>query len=197
MSWLNSIWIVALHTAVIYLFLILLLRVAGQRQMGQLTVIDLVIIIILGSAVETSMLADDVSLKAGLTSAATLLILNRLIAWMMRRNRKLFRLLSGGPVLLIHDGRLEEQRMRRIGFTILDLEEALRERGYKSVSEVKYCIMETDGNINVIPKTEESSRGKHDMRKNSPAASSGDWAAKRKHPTGRSKRRSHPGRDSS
>src|SRR5229473_6522292 len=75
----RSIAIVAGSTAAIYLFLLVLLRLFGRRQLGQLTVIDLVVVLLLGSAVETAMIHGDVSLPAGLASAATLLVLNRIL----------------------------------------------------------------------------------------------------------------------
>src|ERR1700720_712131 len=96
---------VAGATTVIYLFLILGLRLIGRRQLGQLTVLDLVVVLILGSAVETAMIHGDLSLPAGLVSAGTLMVLNRLVTEIFRRNKRLRHAVGGGPVLLVHDGK--------------------------------------------------------------------------------------------
>src|SRR2546425_9348724 len=92
------------QTFAIYLFLILALRFVGHRQLGQFTVLDLVIIIVLGSAVETAMIAGDTSLRAGLACAATLLLTNWLLSLLLRRSRRLRHLVDGHPVLLVHNG---------------------------------------------------------------------------------------------
>ena len=87
-------WLVAWHTLAIYLMLIAIIRIAGRRQLSQLNVVDLVIILVLGSAVETAMVAGDTSLKAGLTSAGVLLIANRAIALAVSRSRRWRRLVQ-------------------------------------------------------------------------------------------------------
>ncbi len=142
---------VAFHAIVIYLFLILGLRFTGRRQMGQLTVVDLVIIIMMGSAVETAMVAGNTSLLAGLVCAATLFLGNRLLTLAMLRSKRLRHLVVGGPVLLVHDGRIIEEHLRRTGLTEADVLEALRERENPSLDKVRFAVLETDGTINVIP----------------------------------------------
>jgi uncharacterized membrane protein YcaP (DUF421 family) len=152
----RSIAIVAGSTAAIYLFLIILLRVFGRRQLGQLTVIDLVVVILLGSAVETAMIHGDVTLPAGLASAATLLVLNRILTVVFLRSERLSHLVGGGPVLLVHEGRPVPEHLRRVGMTHDDLVEALRARGYSGPAEVREAILETDGSVSVIPRTKPS-----------------------------------------
>jgi uncharacterized membrane protein YcaP (DUF421 family) len=164
-QWVDSLPTVAWHTFVVYIALIVLLRWAGQRQLGQLSVIDLVIIIVLGSAVESSMISGNVSLPGGFVAAGTLLLTNRLLTALVQKNRSCSRLLMGEPILLVHDGKLEMNRLHRIGLTLDELIEAIRQRGYKSLQDVKFCVMETDGEINVIPNDEQHFRGSHDIRK--------------------------------
>jgi uncharacterized membrane protein YcaP (DUF421 family) len=153
----RSIAIVAGSTTTIYLFLIVLLRVFGRRQLGQLTVIDLVVVLTLGSAVETSLIHGDVSLPAGLASAATLLVLNRILTFTFLHSARLRHLVGGGPVLLVHEGSPVEEHLRRVGMTHADLEEALRSRGCSSPGECQEAILETDGTVSVIPRTKRAS----------------------------------------
>lgn len=149
-STLSSLSVVAACTACVYLFVVVLLRIFGRRQLGQLTVLDLIVILLLGSAVETSMIHGDLSLPAGLTSAATLLVLNRAMTATFLRSDRWNHLVNGGPVLLVHHGNVIEEHLRRVGLTDDDLAEGLRSRGYPDTSAVREAVLETDGSISVI-----------------------------------------------
>ncbi|GAC1419254.1 MAG: hypothetical protein NVSMB57_13650 [Actinomycetota bacterium] len=138
-------------TALIYVFLIVAIRVFGRRQTGQLTVLDMLFILLLGSAVETGLIHGNATLPVGLASAATLLLMNRLITFALLRSKRLRHIVNGGPLLLAQDGRFIEEHLRRAGMTDLDAEEALRRRGYDGLSQVRYAVLETDGTVSVIP----------------------------------------------
>jgi len=140
-------------TTVVYVFLIAGLRLLGRRQLGQLTVLDLVVVLVLGSAVETAMIHGDTSLTVGLTSAATLLILNRLLTLLLLHSRRLRHLVNGGPVLLVHRGAILDEHLVRVGMTEEDLIEALRARGYEGPQGLRAAVLETDGSVSVVPDT--------------------------------------------
>ena len=137
-------------TALIYLVLLVALRVAGRRQLDQLSVVDLTVVLVLGSAVETAMIHGNVTLAAGITSAATLLLVNRALTWLFLRSKRLRHLVGGGPVLLVHDGVPVDSHLRRVGMTPADLLEAVRGRGYASLAEVRAAVLETDGTVSVL-----------------------------------------------
>ena len=109
--------VIAGKTAVIYIFLVIGLRLLGKRELGQMNIYDLVLIIVLANAVQNAMVGDDTSLLGGMTAAFTLLILNRLFALAMSRSDKLERLMVGEPVLLVNAGQPLADRMRREGIT--------------------------------------------------------------------------------
>jgi uncharacterized membrane protein YcaP (DUF421 family) len=142
---------VAMHTAVIYIGLILGLRLIGRRQMGQLTVVDLVIIILLGSAVETAMVSGNTTLPAGLVCAATLFITNRLLSVVCYRSDRLRHLVAGDTMLLVNNGEILRENLRRSGLTDDDLMASLRARGQAGLDTVRYAMRETDGSITVVP----------------------------------------------
>jgi uncharacterized membrane protein YcaP (DUF421 family) len=146
-----SLAIVAGTTTVVYLFLILLLRTFGRRELGQLSVVDLIVVLILGSAVETAMIHGNLTLPAGLTSAATLLVVNKLLTVVFLRFKKLRHLVGGGPILLVHDGKMVDMHCHRVGMTSADVSEACRGRGYQDLSQVRFAVLETDGEVTVIP----------------------------------------------
>lgn len=146
----GTLLVVAATTAGIYLFLIAILRLIGRRQLAQLSALDLVVVLLLGSAVETAMIHGDVSLAAGFVSAVTLLVLNRLLTLVFLRVPRLSHLVNGGPILLVHDGAVIEEHLRRVGITHPDLDAALRSRGFADSGGVRDVVLETDGSITVV-----------------------------------------------
>ncbi len=147
----HDLLIVFVHTTIIYIALMFMLRVLNRRAIGQLNVIDLLIVILLGSSVETAMVNADTHLTAGLVCAGTLLLLNFVLGRLMLRSKRLRHLVTGGPVLLIHDGQFVEEHLRRIGLTKSDVMQELREREYSSIEQIRFAVLETDGAINVVP----------------------------------------------
>ena len=148
----------AIHTLVLYLFLIAGLRFLGRRQLGQMTALDLVVILFLGSAVETAMVGGNTSLPVGLVSAATLLIGNRALTEVLSRLPWARHVVLGSPTVLVHYGRFLDENLRSAGLTHSDVLQAIRERGEPDVECVKFAVLELDGSINIIPNDAESSR---------------------------------------
>lgn len=144
---------VVLSTSAIYVFLILMIRLVGRRMLAQLSALDFIVMILLGSAVETAMVGASTSLLAGLVAASVLLVSNRLLTIVMLRSKRLRHFVVGGPVLLVHNGALLRPRMRRLGFTEADVLEALRERGIQDLTDINSAVLEADGRINVVPRT--------------------------------------------
>lgn len=142
---------VALHTLAIFAFLIVGLRTVGRRALAQLGVVDFVVILLLGSAVETSMVAGHTELSAGLVSAATLLLANRLLVAALARSRRLRHVVNGLPLLVVHDGEVLAGNLGRAGLTSDALAEALRQRGEPDSADLRQAILEPDGTIHVIP----------------------------------------------
>jgi uncharacterized membrane protein YcaP (DUF421 family) len=155
---------VSVHTLVIYIFLVLGLSLLGHRETSQLGLVEIVIIMVLGSAVETAMVAGDTSLQAGLTSAATLLVCNLVMTRLFERLRWLRRVVIGHPIPLVDNGRILTRRAQAAGLSENDILEGIRERGYNSLDQVRYAILEIDGNISVIAKDE----GKERKRRSKP-----------------------------
>lgn len=154
LSLLSELALVVLHTVVIYLFLVAALSLLGHRQTAELSMTELIVVMIIGSSVETAMVAGDTSLQAGLASALTLLLGNRALSVLLRRFPRLRRLLVGHPILLFYKGRFLTNRIRGAGLTEDDVREGIRERGYDNLDEVKLAVLEIDGTISAVPKGE-------------------------------------------
>ncbi len=144
---------VVANTFVLYLFVMLAFRLVGRRQITELTPAELVVVMLLGSAVETSLVAGNKSLAAGLASAATLFVANRGFSAVVRRSMRLREVLLGKPVLLIHNGKLNAKRAAEIGLTEEDVRQAIRKRGFADFGEVRFGVLEVDGDISVVPRS--------------------------------------------
>src|SRR3974390_1942242 len=102
-------WELVVRAIVVYAFMLILLRITGKRQVGQLAPFDLVLLLVLSNAVQNSMNGGDNSLVGGLLSALTLVLLNLLVGLLTYKNKKLEGLIEGRPQVLIHNGRLFEE----------------------------------------------------------------------------------------
>jgi uncharacterized membrane protein YcaP (DUF421 family) len=145
-------WELVVRAVVVYGFLLLLLRLTGKRQVGQLAPFDLVLLLVLSNAVQNSMNAGDNSLIGGLISAAALVGLNFLMGWATYRNKTLEALVEGRPEVLIHNGKLFEKVMAKSQLTHHELNAALRQASCSCVEDVHLAILENNGSISVVPR---------------------------------------------
>lgn len=155
------IWNIILRTAAVYFIILLGLRLTGKREIGQMTVFDLVLLLLIANAVQNAMVGPDTSLFGGLIAAAVLLVLNVAVARLRLRSARLRRLIEGSPTLLILHGEVIESHLRREGLDEETLEAALREHGVAELSEVEMAVLEIDGSISVVPNGEHTKRIKH------------------------------------
>ena len=142
-----------LRAAIIYAFLQVLLRLTGKRQVGQLSPFDLVLLLVLSNAVQNAMNGGDNSVLAGIISAGTLVVLNYVIGWATYKSKKIEALVEGRPEVLIHNGKLFVQVLERQKLTHHELNSALRAAGCSCVEEVRFAILENDGQITVQART--------------------------------------------
>jgi uncharacterized membrane protein YcaP (DUF421 family) len=156
--------IIALKCLIIYVFLIIGLRLLGKRELGQMNIYDLVLIIVLGNSVQNAMMNGDNSLVGGLIAATVLLILNKLFGLLMHRSTKFERAMAGQPVLIVSHGVAIESRMQREGITHEQLMQALREHGLTRESEAKIAVLEVDGSISIVPQDSEVMRTKRHFK---------------------------------
>lgn len=143
---------VVFHTLVIYLFLIFGLSFLGRREISQLTFAELTVLMIMGSSVETAMVAGNLTLLAGLTSAATLFLCNRGFTFLIQRWPAFHRLAIGVPVILVHDGHFVPKNLRAVSLTEADVREGIRELGYAGPGDLRFAVLEVDGSIGVVPR---------------------------------------------
>ncbi len=142
-------WEFVLRGLIVYGAVLVLLRLSGKRQIGQMTPFDLVLLLILSNAVQNAMNAGDNSVTAGLILAGTLVAANAGLAYLTWRSRRFEKLAEGRPRIVIHDGRAYPDVMQAERITTDDLHKALRRAGCESFADVHFAILETDGTISV------------------------------------------------
>ena len=145
-------WELIARALIIYLFLLVILRLTGKRQVGQLAPFDLVLLLVLSNAVQNAMNGGHNSVTAGLLLALTLIVLNVLMANLTWRSRRLEALLEGKPRVLIHNGKLQVRVLAREKITRHELMGALRDAGAPKVEDVGLAVLETSGHISVQPR---------------------------------------------
>ena len=142
---------IVLRTTIVYLVILIGLRVTGKREIGQMAIFDLVMLLLIANAVQNAMVGPDTSLTGGIIAAAVLLAVNLLIARLRLYVPGLRRLVEGSPTLLVLHGEVLDRNLRREGLDQETLETALREHGISDLSEVEMAVLEVDGSISVIP----------------------------------------------
>jgi len=148
-SW-HTLLDVALRTSIVYLALLVGLRLTGNRQLGQMSTFDLVLLLIIANAVQNAMVGPDTSLVGGLVAAGVLIGWHRVVDWWRLRSRGFAKLLAGEGIMLVNRGEVLAAHIRRAGITKDDLLQALREHGVGTVHDVRLAVLEPDGSISVI-----------------------------------------------
>jgi uncharacterized membrane protein YcaP (DUF421 family) len=152
-------WELITRAVLVYLFLLVLLRLTGKRQVGQLAPFDLVLLLILSNAVQNAMNGGDNSYLAGVISAGTLVLVNGLVGYATFRSKWLEGLVEGRPVVLVHNGRVFDRSLKAYRLTHHELMAALRRGGCACPEQVHVALLENNGQISVVPKNGHGGEG--------------------------------------
>jgi uncharacterized membrane protein YcaP (DUF421 family) len=155
---------IAGRAAIVYVALFLGLRLMGKREMGQMTVFDLVVVLLLSNAVQNAMVGPDTSVQGGLVAALVLLVANRVVAAVRLHSIVWGRLIEGNPTVLIHDGQILDAAVRKEGLERAQVEMAMREHGVAGVADVQLAVLETDGSISIVPRASKVIRTRKHVR---------------------------------
>ncbi len=144
-------WELAVRSAVIYLALLIGLRLFGKREVGQFTLFDLVMELLVANAVQPAMTGPDSSLFGGLIIIVVLLVLNWGVGMLRLRVPRLRGVLEGHPTVIAQEGQWLPEALRREGVDQEEAEAAMREHGVEDIKDVKLAVLETDGSISIVP----------------------------------------------
>lgn len=139
-----------LRAAVIYFFLLLVMRLIGRHEFGQLTPFDLILLLIISESIAEAFTAGDSSLLAALVSASTLLALSVLVSIGQYKSQRIRKIVSPEALKVIEGGKIIEKSLRRELMTHDDLRERLRALGIASIEEVRIAYIESDGDISAL-----------------------------------------------
>ena len=148
----TPLWEFCVRGAVVYFFLLIVLRITGKRQVGQLAPFDLILLLVLSNAVQNAMTGPDTSILGGCLTALTLIGLNYFVGFITYRNKWLEGIIEGRPIRLVHDGHIDERNLHRVRMTIHELNASLRAAGHACVEDVQLAVLENTGKISVVGK---------------------------------------------
>ncbi|MGH8062412.1 MAG: DUF421 domain-containing protein [Pseudoxanthomonas sp.] len=143
-------WAFVLRACIVYFILLALIRASGKRTMGQFTPFDMLLVVLLGNAVQNALLGQDTSVGGGLLLAVTLLALNWLVGLVSARSAKMEALVEGVPVLLARDGQVYKDVLRRELISRADFDKAMRESGVEDLEDIRMAVLETNGHITLV-----------------------------------------------
>ena len=155
-SWDNLIRVL-LVGALAYAGLIVLLRVSGNRTLSKMNSFDFVVTIALGSTFSAILINKNVTLSQGLMALALLVGLQFMVTWLSYRSRTVSKTLKTTPTLLLRDGQLLDEAMKRVRVTEEEVRSAVRQKGWGELEQISAVIMETDGTLSVISKPQSGS----------------------------------------
>lgn len=155
---------ILVRSLLVYVGVLVGLRLMGKRELGQMTVFDLVVILLIANAVQNAMVGADVSIQGGLLAAAVLLAANRVVAALRIHSGVWGRLIEGTPTVLVQEGEFLEAALRKEGLERQQVEMAMREHGIDSLEQVRLAILETDGSISIVPEGARVVRTKKHVR---------------------------------
>jgi uncharacterized membrane protein YcaP (DUF421 family) len=142
----------AIRAVVLYLFVVFVMRVVGRRELSSLTAFDLVLLIVLGDAIQQGLTQADYSVTGAVIVVSTFAVLQVATSYLGFKSRRIRSVLEGHPIVLVEDGRLIDGNLRRQRLTPDDVAEAMRLQQILSFTDVAWAILESNGRISFIEK---------------------------------------------
>ncbi len=156
-------FIIFFRTIFLYALVIAALRVMGKRQIGELQPSELVVTIMISELAAIPMQATAIPLINGIVPILTLIIAEVVLSFTILKNKKIRKVISGSPSILIRNGKIDEGEMAKLRFNISDLLEELRLKNYPNVTDIEFAILETGGQLSVIPKSQKKAATPEDL----------------------------------
>ena len=144
------------RTLILYFFVLLMMRMMGKRQLGELQLSELVVAIMVSDLAAVPMQSPETPLLNGLVPILTLMICEIILSYIALKSKRVRRILIGQPSHIIVDGKLMEKELKRLRYSVDDLQTQLRIDGYPDISQVQDAFLETNGDLSVIPKSQDN-----------------------------------------
>jgi uncharacterized membrane protein YcaP (DUF421 family) len=142
--------IISCKSIIIYVFIVFAIRVFGKKELAQLSVIDLVFILLISNAVQNAMVGQDTSVQGGIAAASGLFLVNYVFKYFLKKSKAFSSFVQGHAVLLIYQGKVLHANCDHALFTMDELKAAVREHGIEKIEDVDLAVLEVDGNVSVV-----------------------------------------------
>jgi uncharacterized membrane protein YcaP (DUF421 family) len=142
-----------LRTVTVFAFLLVLTRVIGRRELSSLEPFDLILLIIVGDALQQGLTQDDYSVTGALIVVSTFAVLQVFVSWLGYRFPRIQPVLAGEPIIIVEDGKVIERNLKRERLTAGEIAEAARAQQISSLSEVQWAVLEKNGQISFLKKS--------------------------------------------
>ncbi len=143
---------IAIRAIALYVFVVFVMRMIGRRELSTLTPFDLVLLIVLGDAIQQGLTQDDYSITGAVVAVSTLAIMQVITSYISYRVKPFRKILKGEPIILIEGGKLLNQNLRRERITADDVAEEMRTQQIAAFDQVQWAILESNGTISFIQK---------------------------------------------
>jgi uncharacterized membrane protein YcaP (DUF421 family) len=143
---------IVLRALALYVFIVLVMRVIGRRELSSMTPFDLVLVIILGDAVQQGLTQDDYSVTGAVLAVSTIATLQVFTSYLSFRSKQARRVLEGDPVVIVERGEIVRENLKRERMTQDEVAEEMRQQQISSFDEVEWAILESNGSISFIKK---------------------------------------------
>ena len=143
------------RTCILYLCVVVALRLMGKRQLGELQPSELVVALMIADVAAIPIESDGIPITRGIIPVFTLVLLEFIVSMLVLKSVTLRKIITGTPRQIIKNGKFDEKQLRKLRITLDDVSEQLRLAGYSSISQIDSAILETNGQLSVIPKETE------------------------------------------
>lgn len=154
-----------LRAGAVYVFIVVAIKLFGKKELSQLSVVDLVFILLISNAVQNSMVGSNTSLLGGIVAASTLFVINYVLKKLIFKYKPIEKFIEGEPIMLIYEGKIQQRNVEQAGFTVKELQAAVREHGVDAIEKVNLAMLEVDGNISVLSEDYQSKTRKKRVHK--------------------------------
>jgi uncharacterized membrane protein YcaP (DUF421 family) len=146
----NPYIMIIISSVTVYLFIVLAIRLFGKNELSQLSIVDLVFILLISNSVQNAMVGTNSTLLGGLVAATSLFTINWLLRNLLFKNKKINQFIQGSALMLIYKGKVIQKHLDQANISIEELAAAVREHGVKDIKNVDLAVLEVDGNISVL-----------------------------------------------
>jgi len=143
---------IVIRGTIVFFFVFLLTRVVGRRELASLEPFDLILLVVIGDLVQQGVTQNDFSVTGAILAVSTIGTLTVLVSWTGFRWRRTRPVLEGEPIILVQDGEPIKRNLDRNRITFDEVAAAAREQQLEKLDEVKWAVLETSGNISIVPK---------------------------------------------